>query len=153
MHLLAENHLLSYPLHFHVDDELGADSDLASDRYIATHLLNDLFAYRQTQTCAAFVSALIVLQHAKVHKQFREVVVANSNSRVSYHNLHVKEFLVTEVILLIILALLVCHRIVEMLSYVALFIADDLLSDALYPLLFLLLYSLLFLKDLNHSSH
>ena len=47
--------------------------------------------------------------------------------------------------LLIILGFLNFHQIVDLLSDVVLFIADDRLSNALDPLLLVLLYSLLYI--------
>ena len=83
----VDYHFLALALDFHVDDELGADSDLASDAHCSAHFLDDLFADGQTEAGSRAVAALLVFELAEVHEEIGEVVLADSNAGVSDGNL------------------------------------------------------------------
>ena len=112
------NYWLLFALHFHVNDELAACSDLALDRYSAAHLLNDLFADWQTQACAALVAALFVVQLAKVHEQVAEVILVDANAGVSDGKLHMDKFQRICFLLSNHFSWLFFHQILDLLSII-----------------------------------
>jgi hypothetical protein len=67
-----------------IDYELGTDPFLALDIDRSTHLLNYLFADRESKSSSSFVSVLILRQSSKVDEEAFDSLLRHANACVHY---------------------------------------------------------------------
>lgn len=75
--------ILGSALCFEKNGESSATSEDTLDFYLSTHLLDDFFAYAQTEPCASLVLAMSLHQLAKVGKEFGKVLLADPDPTVN----------------------------------------------------------------------
>ena len=78
-----------------IDGESAANSILAIDFNLATHLLYHAFTNAQAETCALSVILGVLIQLAKLHKQLRQIFFLYSYSRINDFYFHFHKFFIT----------------------------------------------------------
>jgi hypothetical protein len=77
-----------------INHELGSFPKFALYRYWTTHLLNDIFANRKTQSSASRVSFRVLFQFTEVYEQMLKAFLWNSTSCVDDANLQFEKLFI-----------------------------------------------------------